>query len=120
MNSKILSKLDTIGEMGRETIGPLIVYAKLYHDRAHCLLPDSWIDEYVTAVLESEKDSPDAVRITYFVSEFGTGAHLAVSRDWLGERVFIERTGKRETRLGREKVRKAIEARKLRSKKRRR
>jgi hypothetical protein len=67
-------------------------------------------------VLESEKDSTDAVKITYFMSEFGTGAHLAVSRDWLGERVFIERTGKREKERGKEKVRKAFEARKLRSK----
>jgi len=100
--------------LGREIVGPIVVDAKLYHDRAHCLLPVSWIDEYVTAVLESEKDSPDATKITYFVSEFGTGAHLAVSRDWLGERVFIEKIGKRETDQGKKKVRKAIESRRRR------
>jgi len=66
------------GERYRETQGPIIVTAKKFSKGgAHCVVVKDWIGDYVTAVLEKDKDKtndPTVEKVVIFVTQFGNGA----------------------------------------------
>jgi len=96
----ILKKTSTDSEQemspGREIHSMSNHASPLYKGRSHVVLPRQLIGEYVEAMIESQKDDPNAIRITHFVTRFGNSGHLLLPEFFTGHKILVIRKGTTE------------------------
>ena len=77
---------DCVSPSSRD-IKSLVATASRYHSTAHIIIPKSWKNELVVAVLDTKRDG---MKISHIATCFGNSCHLLLPRDWLGRRIFCE------------------------------
>jgi hypothetical protein len=70
--------------------------SRVYETHAQFVLPKTMIGEQVEAVQFSEKDNPNANKISDSPVKFGNGSRILCPDNWLTLKVFVQRTTDKE------------------------
>jgi hypothetical protein len=73
-----------------------LITTGVYETHAQFVLPKTMIGEQVEAVQFSEKDNPNANKISDSPVKFGNGSRILCPDNWLGLKVFVQRTTDKE------------------------